>query len=106
MIVSTAEIESGFVDKDNLVPFRCSPVSSCVAPLQTEASMVREDPGAPSEGTTCAWMAAQLCAAIQAAQQCVWGQRTRMGHPRMTTPASSTYRIKQTFKKPTKCNRH
>ncbi|GFS79702.1 uncharacterized protein TNCV_4241511 [Trichonephila clavipes] len=36
-IVTTAEIESGFVDKDDLVPFRCTPVSSCVAPLQTEA---------------------------------------------------------------------
>ncbi|GFX02382.1 hypothetical protein TNCV_2285491 [Trichonephila clavipes] len=27
------------VPGDNLVPFRCSPVSSCAAPLQTEASM-------------------------------------------------------------------
>ncbi|GFU90885.1 uncharacterized protein TNCV_4922181 [Trichonephila clavipes] len=35
-IVITAEIESGFVAKDDLVPFRCSPLSSCVAPLQTE----------------------------------------------------------------------
>ncbi|GFT03023.1 uncharacterized protein TNCV_1361121 [Trichonephila clavipes] len=25
--------------KDDLVPFRCSPVSSCVVPLQMEASM-------------------------------------------------------------------
>ncbi|GFY05398.1 uncharacterized protein TNCV_960941 [Trichonephila clavipes] len=32
-IVTTADIESGFVAKDDLVPFRCSPVSSCVAPL-------------------------------------------------------------------------
>ncbi|GFW20410.1 hypothetical protein TNCV_4546771 [Trichonephila clavipes] len=38
-IVITAEIESRFVAKDDLVPFRCSPVSSCAAPLQTEASM-------------------------------------------------------------------
>ncbi|GFX12007.1 uncharacterized protein TNCV_2997911 [Trichonephila clavipes] len=38
-IVITAEIESGFVVKDDMVPLRCSPVSSCVAPLQTEASM-------------------------------------------------------------------
>ncbi|GFU88549.1 uncharacterized protein TNCV_4442261 [Trichonephila clavipes] len=35
-IVITTEIESGFVAKDDLVPFRCCPVSSCVAPLQTE----------------------------------------------------------------------
>ncbi|GFV39994.1 uncharacterized protein TNCV_4412251 [Trichonephila clavipes] len=32
MIVITAEIESGFVTKGDLVPFRCSPISSCVAP--------------------------------------------------------------------------
>ncbi|GFT97445.1 hypothetical protein TNCV_1628721 [Trichonephila clavipes] len=38
-IVITAEIESGFVAKDDLVPFRCSPVSSCAAPLQTDTSM-------------------------------------------------------------------
>ncbi|GFW54325.1 uncharacterized protein TNCV_3702861 [Trichonephila clavipes] len=28
-IVITAAIESGFVAKDDLVPFRCSPISSC-----------------------------------------------------------------------------
>ncbi|GFV12250.1 uncharacterized protein TNCV_1537461 [Trichonephila clavipes] len=39
MVVITAEIESGFIAKDDLVPFRCSSISSCVAPLQTEASM-------------------------------------------------------------------
>ncbi|GFS61647.1 hypothetical protein TNCV_4312981 [Trichonephila clavipes] len=88
-IVITAEIESGFVAKDGLVPFHCSPDSSCAAPLQTEASMsgcqgqhknrhrdpksssvrrlrmVREDTGAPNEGANCAWMAADeavICA--------------------------------------------
>ncbi|GFW66612.1 uncharacterized protein TNCV_1370451 [Trichonephila clavipes] len=40
-IVIAAEIESGFVAKDDLVPFRCSPVSSYTAPLQTEVSMRR-----------------------------------------------------------------
>ncbi|GFT89863.1 hypothetical protein TNCV_1665961 [Trichonephila clavipes] len=79
MIDITPEIESGFVAKDNQVPFRCSPVSSCVPPLQTVESkgghqgestrngrsnlkcpllrrfrMVREDTGPPSEGATCA----------------------------------------------------
>ncbi|GFV05112.1 hypothetical protein TNCV_223261 [Trichonephila clavipes] len=39
MIAITAEIEFGFVAKDDLVPFRCSPVSSFAAPLQMEASM-------------------------------------------------------------------
>ncbi|GFX50846.1 hypothetical protein TNCV_2732001 [Trichonephila clavipes] len=38
MMVITAEFESGFVAEDYLVPFRCSPVSSCAKPLQTEAS--------------------------------------------------------------------
>ncbi|GFU36844.1 hypothetical protein TNCV_3727081 [Trichonephila clavipes] len=38
-IVITAEIVSVFIAKDDLVPFRCSPVTSCVAPLQIEASM-------------------------------------------------------------------
>ncbi|GFU98933.1 uncharacterized protein TNCV_3381791 [Trichonephila clavipes] len=38
-IVITAEIESRFVTKDDLVEFHRSPVSSCVAQLQTEASM-------------------------------------------------------------------
>ncbi|GFY32794.1 uncharacterized protein TNCV_4639001 [Trichonephila clavipes] len=38
-IVISAEIESGFVTKDELVPFHFSPVSSCAVPLQTEASM-------------------------------------------------------------------
>ncbi|GFY01226.1 uncharacterized protein TNCV_5076931 [Trichonephila clavipes] len=82
-IVITAKIDSEFVAKDDLVPFRCSPVSSCVAPLQTGASMgrrqgqhtrngsldpkcpstrrlrmVRKDTRAPSEGIACAWMVA------------------------------------------------
>ncbi|GFV50824.1 hypothetical protein TNCV_4237791 [Trichonephila clavipes] len=38
-IAITAEIESGFVAKDDLVPFHCSTVSSWVAPLQTDASI-------------------------------------------------------------------
>ncbi|GFY10155.1 hypothetical protein TNCV_360221 [Trichonephila clavipes] len=73
-IVTTAEIESGFVAKDDLVLFRCSPAASCSAPFQTEASMdssrngrrdpkcpsarllrmVREDTGTHNEGATCA----------------------------------------------------
>ncbi|GFW29595.1 hypothetical protein TNCV_3934631 [Trichonephila clavipes] len=38
-IAITAEIESGFVAYNDLIPFRFSPVSSCVASLQTKASM-------------------------------------------------------------------
>ncbi|GFV36932.1 hypothetical protein TNCV_1940181 [Trichonephila clavipes] len=34
--VITAEIESGFVAKDDLIPFHCSLISSCVTPLQME----------------------------------------------------------------------
>ncbi|GFW42890.1 uncharacterized protein TNCV_734231 [Trichonephila clavipes] len=81
-IVITAEIGSGFVTRYDLAPFRCNLVSTCAAPLQTEASMggvknsstsgrrdpkcpsvrrlhmVRKDTGIPNEGATCAWMAA------------------------------------------------
>ncbi|GFV05246.1 hypothetical protein TNCV_224591 [Trichonephila clavipes] len=38
-ITNIAEIQSEFVAKDDLVPFHYSPVSSCAASLQTEASM-------------------------------------------------------------------
>ncbi|GFT97723.1 uncharacterized protein TNCV_4229151 [Trichonephila clavipes] len=79
MIVFTAEIESGFVAKDDLVPFNCSPVSSCASkrnrrwmgikssirnghrdpkcPPARCLRMLREGTGAPYEGATCAWMA-------------------------------------------------
>ncbi|GFW63641.1 hypothetical protein TNCV_4329291 [Trichonephila clavipes] len=81
-IVITAEIESGLVAKDDLVPFHCSAVSSCVAPLQTRRRRWvdvkgstrngRRDPNvfqpgafvwfgktqAPREGATCACVAA------------------------------------------------
>ncbi|GFU96688.1 hypothetical protein TNCV_839141 [Trichonephila clavipes] len=39
MIVITAEIEYGFIAKDDLVAFCCSPVSLCVSPFQIKASM-------------------------------------------------------------------
>ncbi|GFU62261.1 hypothetical protein TNCV_4859721 [Trichonephila clavipes] len=39
-IAITADIKSGFVAIDDLVSFRCNPVSSCAVPLQTEALMV------------------------------------------------------------------
>ncbi|GFY04271.1 e3 ubiquitin-protein ligase RNF13 [Trichonephila clavipes] len=38
-IVITAEMESGFIAKYDLVTFRGSPVFSCTAPLQMEASI-------------------------------------------------------------------
>ncbi|GFX96906.1 hypothetical protein TNCV_1996381 [Trichonephila clavipes] len=38
-IVITHEVESEFVANDDLVPFRCDPVSSCVVPLQMEMSV-------------------------------------------------------------------
>ncbi|GFX36362.1 uncharacterized protein TNCV_4932751 [Trichonephila clavipes] len=39
-IVITSEIDFGFGAKcDDVVPYRCSSVSSCTAPLQTEASI-------------------------------------------------------------------
>ncbi|GFX72918.1 uncharacterized protein TNCV_1698151 [Trichonephila clavipes] len=69
---------SGFVTKDDLVPFRCSPVFSCVAPLQTEAliarrlRILREDTGAPSEDATCAWMAADEAVGCTRAFLTMW----------------------------------
>ncbi|GFT39366.1 hypothetical protein TNCV_2422731 [Trichonephila clavipes] len=82
-IAVSAEIESGFAAKDDLVPFHCRPVFSFAAPLQTEEliggrqgqhtynecrdpkspsarrlRMVREETWVPSEGTICAWKAA------------------------------------------------
>ncbi|GFW51915.1 hypothetical protein TNCV_1188461 [Trichonephila clavipes] len=39
-IVITTQIESTFVAENDLVPFCCSPVPSCVTPLQTETLAV------------------------------------------------------------------
>ncbi|GFV25922.1 uncharacterized protein TNCV_2920331 [Trichonephila clavipes] len=96
MIVITAEIESGFVAKDDLVPFRCSTVSSCAAqpkrrrrwvgvkgstrngrrdpkcPSARRLRMVREDTGAPSEGATGAWMAANEAVGCTRAFLTMW----------------------------------
>ncbi|GFS99288.1 hypothetical protein TNCV_1601061 [Trichonephila clavipes] len=80
-IVIIAEIESAFVTKDDLVPFRCSPGSphawlhsqrrhrwvcnkgsTCnghhdpKCPSARRLYMARKDTGAPNEGATCAWM--------------------------------------------------
>ncbi|GFT89838.1 uncharacterized protein TNCV_1665801 [Trichonephila clavipes] len=96
-IVITAQIESGFVAKDDQVPFRCSPVSSCVLPLQMVESMgghqgestrngcpdpkcpsarhlrmVREDPWVPGEGATCAWIAADEAVGCTRAFVMMW----------------------------------
>ncbi|GFW12708.1 uncharacterized protein TNCV_3884181 [Trichonephila clavipes] len=81
-IVITDEIESGFVAKTTWFHSSAVLISSNAAPLQKEESMggvkgsthnghsdpkcpsarrirmVRIDPGAPSEGATCAWMEA------------------------------------------------
>ncbi|GFV87766.1 hypothetical protein TNCV_780481 [Trichonephila clavipes] len=48
--VITAEIESGFFVKNDLVSFLCSQISSCVAPLQAEASMGRRQAGKSHNG--------------------------------------------------------
>ncbi|GFX78863.1 uncharacterized protein TNCV_4158331 [Trichonephila clavipes] len=100
-IVITSERESGFVTKDDLVPFRCSLISSCVAPLQTEASMgghqgqhrngrdpkcpsarrlcmVREDTWAPNEGATCKWMADDEASRCTIAFLTMWRSSRRL----------------------------
>ncbi|GFV73064.1 uncharacterized protein TNCV_299011 [Trichonephila clavipes] len=86
-IVITAEIESGFVSKDDLVPFRCtvqlprarhhskrrlrwvgvkgSTRNGCRDPKYPSARRLRtvgEDRGAPSEGANCSWVAADEAA--------------------------------------------
>ncbi|GFS76165.1 hypothetical protein TNCV_4667361 [Trichonephila clavipes] len=38
-IVIKGQIESEFVDENDLIPFGCSPIPSSVTPLQTEATM-------------------------------------------------------------------
>ncbi|GFX29851.1 hypothetical protein TNCV_4749801 [Trichonephila clavipes] len=81
-IVIAAEIESGFLAKDDLVLFRCNPIPPAryyskrrrrlvvvksstrngprdpKCPSARRFRMVREDTGAPNDGTTYAWMAA------------------------------------------------
>ncbi|GFX57205.1 uncharacterized protein TNCV_2964841 [Trichonephila clavipes] len=91
------EIESGFVAKDDLVPFRYSPVSSCVLPLQTRRRrwvsvkgstryghrglkcplvrrlrMVREDTRVSNEDATCAWVAADEAVGCTRAFLTMW----------------------------------
>ncbi|GFT46369.1 uncharacterized protein TNCV_3127161 [Trichonephila clavipes] len=92
MIVITGEIESEFVAKDDLVPFRCSPVSLFTAPLQTVASRVAHvmcpaitnvlQPGAfiwfDSEGATCVWMAAFEAAGCTHAFLTMWWSSRRL----------------------------
>ncbi|GFW51118.1 uncharacterized protein TNCV_3594001 [Trichonephila clavipes] len=119
-IVITAEIESGFVVKDDLVPCRCSPVSSCAAPLQMEASMggcqgntrngrrdhkcpsvrhlriVGEDTDAPSEGTTCAWMAVDEAVGCTCAFLTIWWSSRRLvcrGRPELGFRVNDISRI-------------
>ncbi|GFU92035.1 uncharacterized protein TNCV_1665201 [Trichonephila clavipes] len=109
-IVITTEIRSGFIAKDVLVSFHRSPLSSCAAPLQTEASMgrrhgqarngrcdpkcpsarrlrmVREDTGAPNEGATCTWMAADKGVGCMRAFRTMWRSTRRLvirGRPRL-----------------------
>ncbi|GFU16016.1 uncharacterized protein TNCV_1299811 [Trichonephila clavipes] len=81
-----------------MVSFRCSPVSSCAAPLQTKASMggrqgqhhdpkchlakrlrmVREDTEAPNEGATSAWMAADEAVGCRRAFLTMWWSPRRL----------------------------
>ncbi|GFU45002.1 uncharacterized protein TNCV_4235111 [Trichonephila clavipes] len=93
-IVITAEIESGFVAIDDLVPLHCSPVSSCHSkrmrrrvgikgsthngsrdpncPSAKRLRMVREDTGASSEDATCARIAADEAVGCTRAFLMMW----------------------------------
>ncbi|GFV50794.1 uncharacterized protein TNCV_4237491 [Trichonephila clavipes] len=100
--VITAEIDSGFVAKDDLVSFRCSPVSSHPSPPTPHSSMggckgstcngrrdpkcpsarrhrmVQEDTGDPSEGATCAWMMANEAIGCTRAFFTMWWSSRRL----------------------------
>ncbi|GFU58493.1 hypothetical protein TNCV_697541 [Trichonephila clavipes] len=80
-IVIAAQIKSRFIAEDDLVPFHCHAIPSCVTLLQTEATvggchwqrrngnrntrcpsarclaMVQENTGGHSEGAACVWTA-------------------------------------------------
>ncbi|GFT86644.1 uncharacterized protein TNCV_1251131 [Trichonephila clavipes] len=93
MIVIIAEIDSRFIAKDNLVPFHCSRVRHHSKrrrrwvgvkgstrnrrrdpkyPLARHLRMVQEDTGAPSEGVTCALMAADEAVGCTCAFLTMW----------------------------------
>ncbi|GFV81947.1 uncharacterized protein TNCV_3151451 [Trichonephila clavipes] len=96
-IVITAEIESGFVTKDNLAPFHCSPVSSGVhhskqscrwvgvkgstpngrrdpkCPSARRLRMVREDTGTIGVDTNCVWMSSDEAIGYTRAFLTIWG---------------------------------
>ncbi|GFV70540.1 uncharacterized protein TNCV_4957891 [Trichonephila clavipes] len=97
-------MESGFVTKDDLIPFLCSPISSSEVPLQTDSSMggrqvkgstrnghhdpkyssarrlrmARKDTGAPSESTTYAWMVADEAVGCTRAFLTLWWSSRRL----------------------------
>ncbi|GFS75949.1 uncharacterized protein TNCV_4665911 [Trichonephila clavipes] len=102
-IVITAEIESGFVDKDDLVPFRCtvqfprarhhskwrrrwvgvkgSTRNGRRDPKCSSARrfrMIRENTRAPSEGGNCAWMAADEAVGCTRAFFTMWQSSRRL----------------------------
>ncbi|GFV03423.1 uncharacterized protein TNCV_596311 [Trichonephila clavipes] len=80
--VITAEIESGFVAKDDLFPFHCSPLSSCVG--GTTSNQGVNGTGAPSEGAICAWMATdEAVGCTRAFLRMRWSSRRLVcqGHP-------------------------
>ncbi|GFS69823.1 uncharacterized protein TNCV_3101411 [Trichonephila clavipes] len=107
-IVITAEIESGFIAKDYLVPFRSSTVSLCPAPFQTRSRWVgvkgstrngrrdpkcpstgrlrmdREDSGVLSEGAASVWVVADEAVGCTRAFLTMWRFSRRLvcrGHP-------------------------
>ncbi|GFU37885.1 hypothetical protein TNCV_1063861 [Trichonephila clavipes] len=101
-ILITAEIEYGFVGKTTTVPFRCSPVSSSVAPLlnggvdgwASKAAHVmgvailnvlqpstlvwfKKTQKPPSESATCAWMAANEAVGCKLTFRTMWRSSRR-----------------------------
>ncbi|GFS76089.1 uncharacterized protein TNCV_4666851 [Trichonephila clavipes] len=96
-----------------VLPAHSCPVSSCSAPLQTEAlmggrqgqhkcpsarrlRMVQEDTGTPREGATCAWMAADEAVGCTRAFLSMWRSSRRLvcqGHPELGLRVNDISRI-------------
>ncbi|GFU78617.1 uncharacterized protein TNCV_2302281 [Trichonephila clavipes] len=120
-IVIAAEIESGFVAKDDLVPFRCTVqyprawhhskqrrrwvgVKGSTrngrrdpkCPSASRLRMVQQDTGAPNEGATCAWMAADEAVDCTRAFLTMWRSSRRLvcrGRPEPGPRVSDISRI-------------
>ncbi|GFU26826.1 uncharacterized protein TNCV_4540971 [Trichonephila clavipes] len=118
-IVNTDEIESGIVTKDDLVPFRCSQFPPArhhskrrlqwvgvkditrnryhdlEYPSARDLRMVREDTGAPNEGTIYAWIAAYEAVECTRAFIMMWWSSRRLVYRGRSEPSLPVNNITQ-----------